>query len=239
MDASSSPAVLMRACCGISNPSKGCRTSALLAGTQSTCFTSIKLQTLTLKLQVLTLRTHNRIGAIQTAFLSTGNTLITLSRNEGLSLYHFPTLSLRARLTPSILAVHAGQPQRPHFTCFAITPNRMHIVAATTSNVAYVWHLPSESMVEQITLPTRCATRAHAYGILQPLMPYSSIEISEPESSRLGALFFQRCLPYSCFTGVTGTKVQNTDAEFAATACLGEDGGINEASMLLAKPLCY
>jgi hypothetical protein len=135
------------------------------------------------------LRTHNRIGAIQTAFLSTGNTLITLSRNEGLSLYHFPTLSLRARLTPSILAVHAGQPQRPHFTCFAITPNRMHIVAATTSNVAYVWHLPSESMVEQITLPTRCATRAHAYGILQPLMPYPSTESSEPESSRLGARF--------------------------------------------------
>ena len=173
------------------------------------------------------LRTHNRIGAIQTAFLSTGNTLITLSRNEGLSLYHFPTLSLRARLTPSILAVHAGQPQRPHFTCFAITPNRMHIVAATTSTVAYVWHLPSESMVEQITLPTRCATRAHAYGILQPLMPYPSTESSQPESSRLGARFSQLRLLYACFTGVTGTKVQNTDAEFAAAANFGEDGGMS------------
>jgi hypothetical protein len=58
-------------------------------------------------------------------------------------------------------------------------------------------------------------------------MRYSPTESSQPESSRRGARFFQLCLLYACFTGVTGTKVQNTDAEFAAAANFGEDGGMS------------
>jgi len=125
-----------------------------------------------------------RIGAIQTAFLHSGNTLITLSRTEGLFLYHFPTLTLRARLTAMSPASESKQKQqRLQFRCFALTPNRMYIVAATTDTRAYVWHLPSETMVEQLSLPVPCATRAYGSGILQALVPYASVEM--PESSRL------------------------------------------------------
>ena len=123
-----------------------------------------------------------RIGTIQTAFLHSGNTLITLSRSEGLYLYHFPTLTLRARLT-AMSPVSQGKQKRMQFRCFALTPNRMYIVAATTDTRAYVWHLPSETMVEQLSLPVPCATRAYGSGILQPLVPYASVEM--PESSRL------------------------------------------------------
>jgi len=122
-----------------------------------------------------------RIGAIQAAFLHSGNTLITLSRTEGLSLYHFPTLRLRARLTP--LSGNETQYKRLEFRSFAITPNRMYIVAATSDLRAYVWHLPSETMVEEISLPVPCATRAYGAGALQALMPYASVEM--PESSRV------------------------------------------------------
>jgi len=123
-----------------------------------------------------------RIGAIQTAFLHSGNTLITLSRSEGLYLYHFPTLTLRARLT-AMSPGSQGKQKRMQFRCFALTPNRMYIVAATTDTRAYVWHLPSETMVEQLSLPVPCATRAYGSGILQPLVPYASVAM--PESSRL------------------------------------------------------
>ena len=131
-----------------------------------------------------------RIGAIQTAFLHSGNTLITLSKHEGLSLYHFPTLRLRARLTPMTNVggggVSATLPRKGsalQFRCFAMTPNCMYIVAATTSPRAFVWHLPSETMVEEISLPVPCATRAFGSGILQALTPYGSVE--SPQSSRL------------------------------------------------------
>ena len=122
-----------------------------------------------------------RIGAIQAAFLHSGNTLITLSRAEGLSLYHFPTLRLRARLTP--VAGKEVPHQRLQFRAFAITPNRMYIVAAASGSRAYVWHLPSETMIEEISLPVPCATRAYGAGTVQPLMPYASVEM--PESSQI------------------------------------------------------
>lgn len=65
-------------------------------------------------------------GTSQVAFLHSGNCLVTLSRTEGISLYHFPTLDLRAKLCPDTAL---GVPVS--LRCFAITANRMHLVAAT------------------------------------------------------------------------------------------------------------
>lgn len=44
---------------------------------------------------------------------------------------------------------------------------------------AYVWHLPSETMIEEITLPAPVSTT----GALQPLLPYSSTK--QPEGGEL------------------------------------------------------
>jgi len=56
----------------------------------------------------------------QAAFMHSGSTLVTLSRNEGLSLYHFPTMDLRAKLLPSLTS---SPLERVTFRSFAVTRN--------------------------------------------------------------------------------------------------------------------
>ena len=51
--------------------------------------------------------------------MHSGSTLVTLSRNEGLSLYHFPTMDLRAKLLPSLTS---SPLERVTFRSFAVTP---------------------------------------------------------------------------------------------------------------------
>jgi len=114
-------------------------------------------------------------GTCQVAFLQSGNCLVTLNRTEGISLFHFPTLDLRARLSPDS---SPGISLR----CFSITANRMFLVAATSASTAYVWHLPSETMCEDISLPSPVALT----GGLQPMMP--GFTTAMPEGSEISML---------------------------------------------------
>eukprot|EP00291_Cryptomonas_curvata_P000412 CAMPEP_0172195598 /NCGR_PEP_ID=MMETSP1050-20130122/26306_1 /TAXON_ID=233186 /ORGANISM="Cryptomonas curvata, Strain CCAP979/52" /LENGTH=144 /DNA_ID=CAMNT_0012871697 /DNA_START=317 /DNA_END=748 /DNA_ORIENTATION=- len=88
----------------------------------------------------------------QAAFLHSGNTLLLLSRKQGISILHFPSLELRARLLPAERAPGQSLPTSPTLLHMAISHDGMFLFAATGDRRAYVWHLPSETMTAQLDL---------------------------------------------------------------------------------------
>lgn len=153
-------------------------------------------------------------GTCQVAFLQSGNCLVTLNRTEGISLFHFPTLDLRARLSPDSAP---GTSLR----CFSITANRMFLIAATSASTAYVWHLPSETMCEDISLPAPVALA----GGLQPLLPgFTTAEPEGSEMSMLGEDGVLRiiALPEGRVTGVLPPRLMQRRSLFAtwSSSCI-------------------
>jgi len=91
------------------------------------------------------IHTHTRVHC-------TGNTLITLSRTEGLSLYHFPTLALRTRLAPMVCVC----------MCVHIYTNSVYIHYTCLAQVAYVYRY-SIDHIHNINIYTCMNTNIHKY----------------------------------------------------------------------------
>jgi len=91
------------------------------------------------------IHTHTRVHC-------TGNTLITLSRTEGLSLYHFPTLALRTRLAPRVCVC----------MCVRIYTNSVYIHYTCLAPVAYVYRY-SIDHIHNINIYTCMNTNIHKY----------------------------------------------------------------------------
>jgi WD40 repeat protein len=160
-----------------------------------------------------------RAANVQAAFSHSGNTLITLSRSDGITLYHFPTLDVRAKLQPD---------PTEHVTlrCFAVTANRMHLVAATSGKSAYIWHLPSETMVEEMPLPAAITVP----GGVQAMLPYSATKLPEGnELCLLGEDGIVRVLhiPSGTITAEAGSSCYNFAVHLDRVVTATNDGALH------------
>jgi WD40 repeat protein len=160
-----------------------------------------------------------RAANVQATFSQSGNTLITLSKSEGITLYHFPTLDVRAKLQPDP-AEHIS------LRCFAVTANRMHLVAATSGKSAYIWHLPSETMVEEMPLPAAVTIP----GGVQAMLPYSATTLPEGnELCMLGEDGVVRVLhiPSGTVTAEAGSSCYNFAVHMDRVVTATNDGALH------------
>ena len=173
--------------------------------------------------------------AIQAAFMHSGSTLITLSRHEGLSLFHFPTLDLRAKLLPP----PSGAPgARLTFRSFALTPNRMHLVAATADCTAFVWHLPSETVVEELQLPAAVFPRGAA--LKAPLPEPTTALPDGAEVAALGVDGVLRLLamPRGEVAAALGTACYAFAVHGGRAVTCGADGSLRLVELSAARAAC-
>ena len=119
----------------------------------------------------------------QAIFLHSGNTLLLLSKKLGVSLLHFPSLEQRARLLPA--ERNLGQPLSTSLSLqsIAVSPDGTFLFAATGGRRAYVWHLPSETLSAELTLP--CPLAAFAAGT-PAVHPVPAGESGDAEVAALG-----------------------------------------------------
>ena len=112
----------------------------------------------------------------QAVFLHSGNTLILLSKKFGISLLHFPSLELRARLLPAERNFGQSLPTPVPLESIAVSPDGTFLFAGTGGRRAYVWHLPSEALAAELQLSCPLANSSAGAPAVQAFPDAAGVE---------------------------------------------------------------